>query len=148
LGLSGEVATKRISALIDSRGLTNNSPQLNEDKTEFIIFGNRLPEKELVESYGLMSNNMHGFGKNLGVIRTQISTLIAKTPKSWINRSHYEPVLFYYYLYAIIIFISILKTHFHIFLDCILILVNLILIDLVCKNNCSFVSIFIVIKEY
>lgn len=44
--------------------LSNNFLQLNEDKTEFIIFGNRLPEKDLAASYGLLSNNKHGFVKN------------------------------------------------------------------------------------
>lgn len=48
--------------------LANYFLQLNEDKTEFIIFGNKKLEKDPVESYGLLSNNMHGDVKNLGVI--------------------------------------------------------------------------------
>ncbi len=40
--------------------LTNHFLQLNEDKAEFIIFGNRHPEKELVENYGLWSFSIHG----------------------------------------------------------------------------------------
>ncbi len=37
--------------------LTNHFLQLNEDKAEFIIFGNRHPEKE---NYGLWSFSIHG----------------------------------------------------------------------------------------
>lgn len=48
--------------------LVNYFLQLNEDKTEFIIFGDKQLEKDPVESYGLLSNNMHGYVKNLGVI--------------------------------------------------------------------------------
>lgn len=36
-------------------------------KAEF-LFGNKQPEKGLVESYGLLSSNMQCYVKNLGVI--------------------------------------------------------------------------------
>ncbi len=45
--------------------LTNNFLQLNEDKSEFIMFGNKMPGNDLIESYGLLSNN--SYVKNLGV---------------------------------------------------------------------------------
>ncbi len=45
--------------------LTNNFVQLNEDKSEFIMFGNKMPGNDLIESYGLLSNN--SYVKNLGV---------------------------------------------------------------------------------
>ncbi len=38
---------------------------LNEDKSEFIMFGNKMPGNDLIESYGLLSNN--SYVKNLGV---------------------------------------------------------------------------------
>ncbi len=33
--------------------------QLNEHKSEFIMFGNKMPGNDLIESYGLLSNNSH-----------------------------------------------------------------------------------------
>ncbi len=45
--------------------LTNYFLQLNEDKSEFIVFGNKMPGNDLIESYGLLSNN--SYVKNLGV---------------------------------------------------------------------------------
>ncbi len=45
--------------------LTNNFFKLNEDKSEFIMFGNKMPGNDLIESYGLLSNN--SYVKNLGV---------------------------------------------------------------------------------
>ncbi len=45
--------------------LTNNFFKLNEDKSEFIMFGNKMSGNDLIESYGLLSNN--SYVKNLGV---------------------------------------------------------------------------------
>ncbi len=39
--------------------------KLNEDKSEFIMFGNKMPGNDLIESYGLLSNN--SYVKNLFV---------------------------------------------------------------------------------
>ncbi len=45
--------------------ITNICLQLIEYKSEFIMFGNKMPGNYLIESYGLLSNN--SYVKNLGV---------------------------------------------------------------------------------
>ncbi len=55
--------------------LTNYFLQLNEDKSEFIMFGNKMPGNDLIESYGLLSNN--SYVTNLGVFFDSEIKLIA-----------------------------------------------------------------------
>ncbi len=47
------------------RWLANIFLQLNENKSEFVMFGNKMPGNDLIESYGPLSNN--SYVKNLRV---------------------------------------------------------------------------------
>lgn len=60
--------TNFYNCLTEVKGwLSINFLQLNEDKTEFIIFGHKEFGNNLAGNCGLLFNNIHSFVKNLGV---------------------------------------------------------------------------------